>query len=291
MRATMSKTILAAALAMVACKPAAPPAWPANLVVDLQALSISRWRGDEPPRTLQAARTKSGVWRTEAPRRGEADPDAIDKLLFVLAKPAIISARPEGKSKADEAVSFEIALVKSDGTKRRLTVLRAALGQPVPVRLEGAGEFLISPVEFANKIPDPSEFLPPSLWPTEAGAGATLVVKGRVDYSLRGISAEDWVSVDGRKAAHDLDDVVGVIIGRQAVSHPEAAPLSAFGLDKPVAVATMCIKGDCREFKFGSTEREGKTTRYAVGPDQDPIEISDQSWRLLVDGPFATQPR
>jgi hypothetical protein len=152
--------------------------------------------------------------------------------------------------------------------------------------LQGVSDFLVSPIEFSNKIPDPSDFLAASLWATTAGTGATLSVTGRVSYKLKAVGPEEWVSEDGRKGEHDLEDVAGGIVGKAAVSHPQPGPLSRFGLDAPAAVATLCIKAECREFKFGSVEKDGRTVRYAVGPDQDPIELSDPAWLLVVDGPF-----
>jgi hypothetical protein len=276
-------------VAIGACKsakPTPPPAWPADLMQNLKSFTVQRWRADEPPRSVRVARDASGMWWTETPWRGEADPDALNKIFFVLGQPAILSANAASASDAHAPLSFLIELTKRDGATWRLEVLRAALGAPVPVRVQGVGDFVISPIEFANKIPDPLEFLSPGLWPTSAGAGATLSVTGRVDYKLKALGPEEWVSLDGRKSKHDLEDVAGAITGRQAKSHPEPGPPSAFGLDKPAAVATLCIGAECREFKFGSVERDGKERHYAVGPGQNPIELGDESWRLVVDGPF-----
>jgi hypothetical protein len=276
-----------AALALSCCKSSqAVPVWPADLMQDVQSFTVVRWRGDEAKRSVRVVRAPSGVWRTEAPRRGEADPDAVAGLHFTLANPAIISAKAIGAANAGGRLSFVIELARSGGATRRIEVMRAALGAPVPVRILGVGEFTISPVEFSNGIADPSEFMSSGLWVKQPRAGATIAVTGRSNYRLKALSAEEWVSEDGRKSAHELDDVAGSITGRQVVSSPEPGPLSAFGLDAPAAIATMCIEGECREFKFGSVERAGKVTYYAVGPDQDPVELNDVAWKLVVDGPF-----
>ena len=257
---------------------------------NVQSFEIWRWRGEEAPRSMRVVKSTSGGWRTGSPHRGEADPDALAKLFFILDQPEILSSRAEDGTGPDAGttLSFAIELTGAHGAVRRIEVQRAPLGQPIPVRIRGVGSFVVSPIEFANKIPDPSEFLPPGLWVTPSSADATLTVavRGRVSYRLKAVGAEEWVSLDGRTSPLDLEDVAGTITGRVAVSHPEPWPLASFGLDPPQAVATLCIRSECREFKFGSAVREGRELRFAVGPDQDPIELSDQAWRLVVDGPF-----
>ena len=67
----------------------------------------------------------------------------------------------------------------------------------------------LSHIEFANKIPDPLEFLSPGLWPTSAGAGATLSVTGRGDYKLKALGpmkrTVDTLSTEVEKAKRYLD--------------------------------------------------------------------------------------
>src|SRR5207302_1408886 len=100
---------------------------------------------------------------------------------------------------------------------------------------------------------------------------------------------EDWHLVAPKKpTVFDLDDFPGVIIGRQAISHSDEKNPAALGLDPPLAVATLCA-GDppeCRDFRFGKVEAKGVTHYYAQAPDSDPVELRDNDWKLIVDGPF-----
>ncbi len=267
----------------------APPAWPPALLGDVQAVAIQRWRGDEAPRRTLVRREANGIWRVESPRRGEADPDAITRLFFALQNPQVLSstASPrEGTAKP----SFIIELVAASGRGRRVTIFQAPLGNPLRVRIDGAAEYTVAPVEFAGKVPDPDDLLPPALWPSAEGKETRLSVEGPARYVLHKEPGGEWASDDGRKLLVDLEDVPGVITGRQAVDHPAGTP-SSLGLDPPLAVATLCAGSDCRKFPFGKAESGGRPRYFASGPDMDPLEFRDDAWNLLVEGPFADRRR
>ncbi|MCC6746427.1 MAG: hypothetical protein IT371_02145 [Deltaproteobacteria bacterium] len=261
-----------------------PPTWPTDLTRDLVEIDIRRTVAGEPEHRAVVRRRGQGLWIMQSPHRGEADPDAVDRLLQALAAPQLLSARPSDAPRAG-TFAFEIHLTTAKGVRRRLSTWPAPLGQPIPVTVDGVGEFLVSPVELSTKIPDPGEFRPPGLWVSGHDQEASVTVRGTASYRLVRAGAE-WKSADGRAAA-DLDDIPGVITARTSFGFPAPTNLKALGLDPPVAFATLCLKdGRCRDFRFGRTKTAAGERYFAVGSNADPIEMRDLEWRALVEGPF-----
>lgn len=249
--------LLFAPLAFSAClRPAAtPPSWPPDLIEGVSRIRIQRWRGEEPARAATLVRGPAGPWMIESPRRGEADPDGITRLMVSLQSPRLISAAPIGRIRANMARAFLLEL-----GPRQVTIFQAPLGREVPVRISGVGDFLVDPTEIATKVPDPDELLPPGLWVSAQGKLTSVEVAGK---------------------SAGLNEVGGLITDRMAADHPELGPPGDFGLEKPAATVRACAGRDCREFKFGSVERQGRRRYFAQGPGADPIELRDNDWKLL----------
>src|SRR5436309_3316039 len=153
------------------------------------------------------------------------------RVQCVLAGHASIGPRPTPHDKS-EPISFQIDLTQKSGTAWHITTFQAPLNQPIPVYVENVGDFLVSPVEFGNKIPDPNDFAPAGLWVSANGKANHLTVKGKTPFELAG-AGEDWRVVGPKKSVFDLDDFPGVIIGRQAIGHPDERDPRALGLDPP----------------------------------------------------------
>lgn len=257
------------------------PVWPADLMSEVVALRVQRGEAVSSLRFDDAA-----GWQMDVPFRGEADPDAVDRLRFVLHEPLFVEGTPLTAGPPD----FQFELKKRSGQTVRLLTWPAALGAPIAVRVEGIGDFVVSPVEFGPKLPEPERFVPPALWVAARQGACRMTVRPGPGargsaYELAG-SGEDWHVVRGNKGSkRELDDLVGVIIGRQIIGHSKRPP-EELGLARPTAVATLCLTdGGCREFRFGSA-KDGATVRYyAQGPDSDPAELRDNDWKLLVSGP------
>lgn len=262
-------------LLLVAILTAAPaPTWPKDLTQGWTALTVKRTVPGEPLRVARLKLGDDGLWKMLAPFRGDADIDAIGRLKVALEAPQLVTvALPPA------ATSFEIELQQGARVRRVVTRV-AALNQPIWVTVD-ARPFVVSPVEFSIKLPDPSDFVPPGLWVAVRNEAISIEVQGRSNYKLVG-HGEAWKTADGSVPNHDLEDVVGVIVGRQALGHPSGTDLKALGLDPPAATAKLCTAKACREFKFGTA----KGRYYALGPEADPLELRDNDWKLLVDGPF-----
>jgi len=289
----MNRTLAAALLTLGSCRAAAPsapamarvdaghhlaaaPTWPADLVEGLLRIEARRTEPDGGARTSRLTRRDDGLWYLEVPRRGEADPDALARLSLALTAPQILWARATpGPFPGDQ----QLWLSRADGGTTHVGLERLPPGQPVRVVVEGLGEFLVSAVELPLKLPDPDDFLPAGLWVSaHKGASAIEVKTSKRTYRIEG-RGEDWKMVRGKAGPHDLDDVPGVLTGRQACGHPEAD--AGTGLDRPDAVATLCAGAICREFRFGHFGGR----YFAQGPDADPIELRDNDWRRVVEGP------
>ncbi len=276
----MSRRRWCAALALVASagctRHTPPPTWPADLTSGWSAVELKV--GDRSVR----ATLSGGTWRLTAPRQGDADPDTIDRLALALKAPQVLASRavPGGAHRYDR----EIFLDTKGGRHWHLGLRSAALGAPVVVTLDGVGEFTVSPVELANKVPEPDELLTPGLWVAAERHAQSLTVFGPVSYALTG-KGEDWVVVDGGTPARDLDIPPGTITGRQAIGHPAASP-AALGLAPPLAVAHLCTESACRDFAFGKAETDAGTRYYAQAPDADPVELRASDWKAVVEGPF-----
>ncbi len=254
---------------------AAPaPSWPTDLTRDWTGLTVKRNVPGKAARTAQLKLGPDGVWKVVGPWRGDADVDAIARLKVALEAPQLIDAAPKPSTPA-----LEIQL-RQGARVRKVVTQAAGLNQPIRVSVDGKS-FVVSPVELAVKLPDPEDFAPPGLWVAAKDTAISIEVKGPTTYKLVG-KGEDWKTADGREPNHDLDDVVGVIVGRQATGHPPPGKLEPLGLAPPMATARLCTEKQCRDFAFGT--RAGRY--YAVGPDADPIEIRDNDWKLLVEGPF-----
>ncbi len=255
-------------LAILAAAPS--PSWPKDLTTGWTAITVRRTVPNEPERLAKLELGADGVWRMTAPFRGDADVDAIARLKVALEAPQLAGAKlpptPE---------SFAIELRQGKNVRRVATHL-AGLNQPIAVTVDGAS-FVISPVEFATKLPDPGDFAPPGLWVAARNDAISIEVKGRSNYKLIG-RGEDWKVADGGVPNHDLDDVVGVIVGRQASGHPSAT----LKLDPPAALATLCTAKECRDFKFATANGR----YYALAPGADWLELRDNDWKLLVEGPL-----
>jgi hypothetical protein len=251
----------------------------------LVSISIERRRGTEPARSASLSRNPDGLWRIDSPRRGDADPDSVERLFLAITSPAVISSSAKPLTEANAPVAFTIDLGKADGRHTRLTTFQAPLGRPICARIESTGDFLISPIEFGTKIPDPADFLPAGLWVSAGRTATSIEVNGRVHYSLHSKGAGEWTNDDGRSSPFEIEDVPGAITGRQAMSHPPPGE-TATGLDKPAATARLCAGNDCREFRFALVAADGGTRYFAQGPDMDPIELRSEAWKLLVEGPF-----
>jgi hypothetical protein len=281
----MTALALATLAALHAASPDASP-WPVDLTRGVDAIELSRRRGDEPVRRARAV-LRGGVWRVTAPRRGEADPDAVGRLLFVLTSPQLVGSRP---SRPAEPPAFDIALGRR-GRFHRVTIWPAPLGAPVPLAVDGGDVLLASPVELATKVPDPDDLLPAGLWTSARGRERSLAVAGPTRYALHVDGRGEWAVDGGRSALQQLDDVAGVITGRQVIGSP-SLPLARLGLEHPVATATLCVRrergagADCRRFRFGAAVVDGRRRTFATGADMDPVELRDDAWRLLVEGPF-----
>lgn len=282
-----SPTAFPPALSAPAPEPAQTPAptfnWPVGLTRSLVRVEVLRTRPGQAPRSAKVFLDQGTRWLMESPRRGEADPEALQRLNLALDSPLLV-APGAAPARFDDPVEFDLTLTSRSKKATHLQTLQAPLGQPIPVIIDGVSRFLVSPVEFATKVPDPDDFLPPGLWVNAALTATSLKVQGPASYRLVR-EAGEWKSPDGRASARDLDDFPGVILGRQAMSHPEA-DLRALGLAAPVATATMCAGQRCLAFKFGKVDGAGTTRYYAQAPEADPIELRASDWNLLVAGPW-----
>jgi|GEM_PF-2802789 len=262
--------------ALLALVLTAAPTWPADLTTGWTAITVTRTEAGQKPRTAKLTLDSKGVWKVTAPSRGDADVLSVGRLALALKQPLLVTGTPKpGKT------AFEIEL-RQGKRARKVVTQQAALDQPIRVTVDGK-VFAVDPVELSTKLPDPDDFAPPGLWVAAKDEAISIEVKGPANYSLIG-KGEDWRSADGRAAVHGLDDVVGVIVGRQVVGHPIAAKPEALGLVPPLATAKLCTATECREFKFGT--EGGKY--FAVAPGSDPLELRDSDWKLLVDGPYRT---
>ncbi len=251
-------------------------AWPADLTTGWTAITVTRTEVGQKPRTAKLVLDK-GVWKITQPLRGDADVLSLGRLALALKQPVLVTATPKPGKPA-----FEIEL-RQGKRVRKVVTSQAALDQPIRVTVDGKA-FAVDPVELSTKLPDPDDFAPPGLWVAAKDDAISIEVKGPANYALVG-KGEDWKAADGMAATHDLDDVVGVIVGRQVVGHPVASNPETLGLDPPLATAKLCTARECRTFKFGT--EGGKY--YAVAPDSDPLQLRDGDWKLLVDGPFRTR--
>jgi hypothetical protein len=258
-------------LVLLAAAPA--NAWPTDLTKDWSAILIVRNVPNEKARSASVRLGTDGVWRMSAPFRGDADVDAVKRLQIALEAPQLVAAVPK-------PADVSLAIVIEQGKrKRRIITKQAELNQPIALTVDDVA-FVASPVELANKLPDPGDFVPPGLWVAARNDAISIEVKGKTSYKLAG-KGEEWKVVAGGEANHDLDDVVGVIVGRQAIGHPKEVA-RALGFESPVAIATVCTEKTCRDFKFASLNGH----YYGMAPDSDPIELRDNDWKLLVDGPL-----
>lgn len=248
--------------------------WPKDLTTGWTALTVKRTVPGQPPRVAQLKRDADGTWKVLSPWKGDADLLAVGRLQLALEAPQLLETELSPGSTA-----FEIEL-RQGKRVRKVTTQAAALNAAVRVTVDGT-LFTVSPVELAIKLPDPDDFAPPGLWVAAKDEAISIDVKGPATYRLVG-KGEDWKATDGRVPNRDLDDVIGVIVGRQAIGHP-GTDLAALGLARPVATATLCTAKGCRAFKFGRAN--GRF--YAVGPGADPLELRDNDWSVLVEGPFA----
>jgi hypothetical protein len=297
--APMARVALLSLVVVVACRakntapapvPAPAPAarvaaraeWPATLTDDLSEISIARRRGDEPLRAAQLSK-RGTTWVMTEPFTGAADPDAMASLLFALRIPA---GRPAaGPSPADAGrVAFDLKLTAADGGQREVRTFQVPLGSPVIAEVEGVGTFVVSAAELANAIPDPSDFAPAGLWTDAPRPLTRLMVRGPKSYELT-LDGGAWLAREPTRPEVELEDVPGIIVGREATGHYRA-PLQALGLAPPRAVATLCAGSQCREFRFGTAEYEGRTGWFAAAPGADPIAIHPPDWDLIVNGPF-----
>jgi hypothetical protein len=262
--------------AVAGCRkpPPPPPVWPSDLTFGWTWVQLK-----EGQQQYSAIR-KGGTWVLEAPYRGDADPDTIDRLASTLVHPLVLASGPPG---AIDPNDLTITLL-ADRKAWRLNVQKRVLGAPVVVDIEGLGEFTLSPVEISNKLPKPEELLSAGLWVAAERHARTLSVTGPVSYELAG-QGEDWEVRDGGQAARDLDIPPGTISGRQAIGHPSGS-LESLGLKPPIARARLCTEHECREFAFGSASGDGGTHFYAVAPDSDPVELRASDWKAVVNGPF-----
>lgn len=258
------------------------PRWPAGLTDELTSLVVARTRGEEPRRETRLALEPDAGWRALSPHRGEADLDALKTLAVTLKEPLVRSAGAPLPADAREA--FRLELGHADGGATTLRTFQVPLGEPVPVELSGVGTFTLDPAVFATGLPDPTDYLSTGLWVSAPKPLTRLTVKGRRSYQLD-FDGKAWRSTPKASPAIELEDVVGVFLGREATEHPSAPP-SALGLDTPAAVATLCAGVTCREFHFGTATVNGVEGFYAGGPDADPIAIHPNDWALVVDGPF-----
>lgn len=255
----------------------AAPSWPKDLTTGWTAVTVKKSVPGQAPRQARLELGPEGVWKVSSPWKGDADVLAIGRLKLALEAPQQVGIPPK-----PGATSFEIELRQGKRVRRVITGL-AALNDPIRVTVDGKA-FGISPVELAIKLPDPDDFAPPGLWVAAKDEAISIEVKGPASYRLVG-KGEDWKAADG-KEGHGLDDVVGVIVERQAIGHPDGSKLAALGLATPVATATLCTAKGCRAFKFGTANDRF----YAIAPDSDPLELRDNDWKLLVEGPFKIQP-
>ncbi|MBX7098418.1 MAG: hypothetical protein K1X89_11945 [Myxococcaceae bacterium] len=259
-----------------------PPRWPVGLTEGLTSLVVARTRGDEPRRETRLSLEPDAGWRALSPHRGEADLDALKTLALTLKEPQVRSAGEPLPADAKEA--FRLELGYADGGTTTLRTFQVALGAPVPVEVSQVGTFALDPAVFATGLPDPTDYLSTGLWVSAPKELTRLTVKGRRSYQLD-FDGKAWRSSPKASPAIELEDVVGVFLGREATEHPSAPP-SALGLDTPAAVATLCAGATCREFHFGTAKVDGVEGFYAGGPDADPIAIHPNDWALVVDGPF-----
>lgn len=257
--------------------------WPADLMRDVTQVRISHGVETAVVRlSKEPGGGRPAVWLMDSPFVGDADPDAIDRLRFILTTPQLVEALPPPPT----PVAFRIEL--TGATTTTLTSFEAALGAPIPVEISGVGRFLVSPTEFSNKVPLPTSFAASGLWVDANNHAQRLTVKSRSrpGYELA-LEKGEWRVVKGNTATRrELDDFIGVIVGRQAIGHSSAAP-ATLGLEPPAATATLCIDtGRCRDFLFGLVAVDGGPTRYfAQTAGSAALELRDNDWRLLVTGP------
>ncbi len=216
----------------------------------------------------------------QSPRRGEADPNALDRLALALEAPQLVAPRAAPPT----PVEFDVRLEAKDGKVTHVVTHQAPLGAPVPVSIDGVGDFLVSPVEFSTQLPDPADFLPTGLWVTAGPTVTSLQVKGAASYRLVG-GPSDWKSADGKASRLDFDDFPGVIVGRMVIGFPTEAP-AALGLAPPAAVATLCAGAQCRDFQVGRVVEGPRTRYFAQAPDADPVELRASDGRKLLEGPW-----
>lgn len=259
--------------------------WPNDLLENLTEITLQRFQGSEPVRRRRVFRNPHGVWWIESPRRGEADPDTVGRLLFALKAP-LLATQPSDRAQSDERIAFVIDLRNAEGGLTQVKVFSAPLGEPIRVNVQNSGDFWVDPVEFGTKVPDPDELLPAGLWISAHQKTLSLKVTGPVNYALHVTDGGTWVSDDGRNASADLGDFPAMITTRQAVDHPEPTSLQSLGLEPPIATAELCDRVGCRAFRFGKVDANGRTRYFAQGPDEDPLEMRDEAWRLVVEGPF-----
>lgn len=257
---------------LISASPA--PVWPKDLTTGWTAVTVKKSAPGKAPRTTRLELGADGVWKVVSPWNGDADVLAIGRLRLALEAPQVMGTAPKPGS-----IGFEIEL-RQGKRVRKVTTNVAELNAPIRITVDGKA-YGVSPVELSIKLPDPDDFAPSGLWVAAKDDAISIEVKGPATYALTG-RGEDWKAVDGRAETHDLDDVVGVIVGRQVIGHPSGTDLAALGLTEPVATAKVCTAKSCRLFKFGSAAGHC----YAIGPDADPLELRDTDWKLLVDGPF-----
>src|SRR5438874_2113146 len=89
--------------------PAARAEWPKDLTQEWVRIHIRRSHGGDDSHVAMAHLGDDGLWKMDSPFHGDADPDAVDRLRFVLKEPQVIGPRPLGHKKSDP-VAFQIDL-------------------------------------------------------------------------------------------------------------------------------------------------------------------------------------